>query len=110
MTGGYADVFAVAASSNDLYGYSPEPTKSANRIDFVVTVHPSAALTGGTHLNVLATASRCAASADHRRENLFRTFQNASVDSQDRRSVRRQPPPPGTPGFLAHTTWAQVAP
>ena len=48
MTGGYADVFGVAASSTDLYGYSPEPTQSAaNRLDFVVTVHPSAALTGG---------------------------------------------------------------
>lgn len=42
MTGGYADVFAVAASSTDLYGYSPGPTQSAaNRLDFVVTVHPT---------------------------------------------------------------------
>jgi hypothetical protein len=47
MTGGYADVFAVAAAATEMYGYSPGPSGSvANRIDFVVTVHPTAALTG----------------------------------------------------------------
>lgn len=48
IVGDYSKVYGVAASATDRYGYSPEPTQLANdRIDFLVTLHPSAALTGG---------------------------------------------------------------
>ena len=51
--GGYTDVSSVAASATDLYGYSPEPTQVAtDRIDFVVTLHPSSALIGGMTVSV----------------------------------------------------------
>ena len=51
--GDYMDASSVAASATDLYGYSPEPTQVAtDRIDFVVTLHPSSALIGGMTVSV----------------------------------------------------------
>ena len=53
IVGDYVDASSVAASATDLYGYSPEPTQVAtDRIDFVVTLHPSAGLVGGLTMSV----------------------------------------------------------
>ncbi len=45
--GDYRNVLGVSASATDLYGASYEPKQSTNdRLEFVVIMHPSAALTG----------------------------------------------------------------
>jgi hypothetical protein len=49
--------YSLAAESTDLYGYLGAPTQSAaDRLDFAVTLHPSAAPSGDMDLAVMSGA------------------------------------------------------
>ena len=72
IAGDYRNVLGVSASSTDLYGASYEPQQSAdNRLEFIVVMHPSAALTSGWSVLPRGGASRTAGvfSAPLRRED-----------------------------------------
>jgi hypothetical protein len=54
---GVSGPYSLAAESTDLYGYLGAPTQSAaDRLDFAVTLHPSAAPTGDMDLAVMSGA------------------------------------------------------